>query len=138
MVTDLFVNLPVKDLARSMEFFTKIGFSFNPQFTDENAACLVLGEHLYVMLLVEKFFNTFTPRKIADTQTTAEVINALMVESKAEVDRLHDAAMKAGAGFYRETEDMGFMYGRSFQDPDGHLWEIGWMDPSHLQPQPNT
>ena len=133
MIQNIFVNLPVKDLERSKTFFTQMGFSFNPQFTDENAACLVLGPNIYAMLLMEKFYNTFTSKHIADTATTSEVINALMVESRTEVDALAEKAFKAGAGKYRDPEDMGFMYGRSFQDLDGHLWEIGWMDPAHIK-----
>ncbi len=133
MIQNIFVNLPVKDLERSKAFFAQMGFTFNPQFTDENAACLVLGPNIYAMLLVEKFYNTFTSKQIANSATTSEVINALMVESRAEVDELAEKAFKAGAGKFRDPEDMGFMYGRSFQDPDGHLWEIGWMDPAHIK-----
>jgi uncharacterized protein len=134
MVSNIFVNLPVKDLERSKKFFTQLGFQFNPQFTDENAACLILGANIYAMLLVEPFFRTFTPKKIAETKTTAEVINALFVDDRAEVDRLADAALKSGGSFYRDPQEMSFMYGRSFQDPDGHLWEVGWMDPAHVEP----
>jgi len=133
MIRNIFVNLPVKDLERSKAFFAQMGFTFNPQFTDENAACLVLGQNIYVMLLVEKFYNTFTQKQIANTADTSEVINALMVENRAEVDELAEKAFKAGAGKFRDPEDMGFMYGRSFQDLDGHLWEIGWMDPAHIK-----
>ena len=133
MVNDIFVNLTVEDLERSKNFFSQLGFSFNQQFTDENAACLILGEHIFAMLLVKKFFNTFTTKTIADTNTTSEVITALMVGTKEEVDRLADDAFNAGAKYYRDTEDMGFMYLRTFQDPDGHLWEVGWMDPSHVE-----
>lgn len=133
MVNDIFVNLPVEDLERSKRFFSQLGYSFNQQFTDEKAACLILGDHIYAMLLDKKFFNTFTTKTIADTNTTVEVITALMVGSKDEVDRLADNALKAGAAYYRDTEDMGFMYQRTFQDPDGHLWEVGWMDPSHVE-----
>ena len=93
----------------------------------------MLGQYVYAMLLVEKFYNTFTKKTIADTSTTSEVITAIMVESKAEVNQLSDAAMKAGAMYYRDPEDLGFMYTKSFQDPDGHLWEIGWMDPAHIK-----
>lgn len=132
MIQNIFVNLPVKDLEKSKAFFTQMGFTFNPQFTDENAACLVLGPNIYAMLLAEKFYNTFTSKQIANTATTSEVINALMVESRSEVDALAEKAFKAGAAKFRDPEDMGFMYGRSFQDFDGHLWEIGWMDPAHL------
>jgi uncharacterized protein len=133
MINNLFVNLPVKDLEKSKAFFSQMGLSFNAQFTDENAACLVLGPNFYAMLLVEKFYSTFTKKQIANTATTSEVINALMVEKRSEVDDLADKAFKAGASKYRDPEDMGFMYTRSFQDLDGHLWEIGWMDPAHIK-----
>lgn len=133
MVTNIFVNLPVKDLEKTKNFFTQLGFKFNPQFTDEKAACLILGPNMYAMLLLEKFFKTFTPKFLADTRTTAEVINALFVESRAEVDQIVDAALKAGATLYREPDVMDFMYSRSFQDLDDHLWEVGWMDPAHIE-----
>lgn len=129
MIKSIFVNLPVKDLDRSIQFFTQIGFTFDPQYTDEKATCMVLAPNLYVMLLVEKFFKTFTSKELADTRTTTEVINAIMVEDRAEVDRLVDDAMKAGASFSRDPDILDFMYSRSFQDLDGHLWEVGWMDP---------
>jgi predicted lactoylglutathione lyase len=134
MVTNIFINLPVKDLEKTKTFFTQIGFKFNPQFTDEKAACLILGPNMFAMLLLEKYFITFTPKFLADTRTTAEVINALFVESRAEVDQIVDAALKAGATLYREPDVMDFMYSRSFQDLDGHLWEVGWMDPAHVEP----
>jgi uncharacterized protein len=134
MVTNIFVNLPVKDLERSRNFFTQLGFKFNPQFSDEKAQCLVLGANMYAMLLLEKFFTTFVTKKLADTQTTVEVITALFVESRAEVDQIVDAAIKAGASIYRDPDVMDFMYSRSFQDLDGHLWEVGWMDPQHIIP----
>jgi len=133
MAIKIFVNLPVKDLKRSMEFFGSLGFSFNKQFTDENAACLVFGEDNYAMLLREEFFKTFTTKAIADTGKYAEVINALMLDSRAAVDEMVDKALAAGAGKYRDPEDLGFMYSRSFADPDGHLWEVGWMNPAHVQ-----
>jgi predicted lactoylglutathione lyase len=133
MSTQIFVNLPVKDLKRSMDFFTSLGYHFNKQFTDERAACLVINDQIYFMLLLEKFFNTFTPKKIIDTRTEVEVINALMVNSRKEVDELVDKAFKAGAKKSRDPEDLGFMYSRSFEDLDGHMWEYGYMDPSHVQ-----
>jgi predicted lactoylglutathione lyase len=134
MVSNIFVNLPVKDLERSKKFFTQLGFTFNAQFTDENAACLVLGPNIYAMLLVEKFFITFTPKTLTDTRSSTEVITALFVDKQDEVDRMADNALKSGGSFFRDAQDMGFMYGRSFQDPDGHLWEVGWMDPKHVLP----
>ena len=133
MATKIFVNLPVKDLNKSIEFFTKLGFSFNQQFTNENATCMVIGDDIYVMLLVEKFFKTFTKKEIADTSQTTEVIVCLSAESRAQVDELVDKAYAAGATESNFTTDQGFMYGRSFQDVDGHLWEVMYMDPSAIQ-----
>jgi len=133
MSTKIFVNLPVKDLKKSMEFFTSLGFSFNPQFTDENAACLVFSESIYAMLLTEKFFKTFVTKEVADTNKTTEVINALFLDSRKAVDELVDKAMQAGAKKYRDPDEMDFMYSRSFSDLDGHLWEVGYMNPNHVQ-----
>ena len=130
MATKIFVNLPVKDLQKAIEFFTKLGFSFNPQFTDENATCMIISEDIFVMLLVEKFFKTFTKKEIADTSRFTEAIIALSADSREKVDELVDKAFAAGATESNFTTDQGFMYGRSFQDLDGHLWEVMWMDPS--------
>ena len=126
----IFVNLPVKDLGKSVEFFTGLGFSFNQQFTDENATCMVISEQACVMLLVEDFFQTFTTKAIADTVTHTETMIALSAESRAEVDDLVTKALAAGGQPAGDAQDHGYMYGRSFQDPDGHIWEIIWMDPS--------
>ena len=136
MATKIFVNLPVKDLNKSVEFFTKLGFSFNPQFTDENATCMIVGEDSYVMLLVEKFFKTFTSKEISDSKKYIEVITSLNVESRAKVDEMVDKAMQAGAGIAREPEEYPFMYDRSFHDLDGHLWEIGYMDLEAIAKKP--
>jgi uncharacterized protein len=133
MKTMIFVNLPVKDLQRSIAFFTSLGYTVNEQFTNEDGACLVVSDTICFMLLREPFFNTFTPKKIADTSTTVEVINAIMVDSRQGVDELVDKAFAAGAGKYREPEEYPFMYSRSFQDPDGHLWEVGFMDSGYVQ-----
>ena len=130
MATQIFVNLPVRDLERSKAFFSALGFSFDPQFTDDKAACLVLGENLYSMLLTEPFFKTFTVKGLADTSRTAEVITALAETSRARVDELAGRALAAGGAPSKEPYDFGWMYGRSFQDPDGHLWEVFWMDPA--------
>jgi predicted lactoylglutathione lyase len=124
MPRQLFVNLPVKDLDRSVKFFTALGFSFNPQFTDENATCMIIGSDCYAMLLVEKFFSTFTDKAIVDTGTGVEVINAIGLDSREDVDAMADTALASGGSVYAEPKDYGFMYQRSFQDPDGHLWEI--------------
>ena len=135
MKTQLYVNLPVKDLKRSVEFFTQLGFTFNPQFTNENATCLIISEHISAMLLVEEFFKTFTKKEIADTRKTTEVILALAVENRAQVDDLIGKAVKAGASTPAEPKDYGFMYQHSFQDLDGRLWEVFYMDEAAMAAQ---
>ena len=130
MSTKIFVNLPVKDLGQSMSFFRSIGYSFNPQFTDETAACMVISDDIYAMLLTHPKFSDFSPKKIADATQTSEVITALSTDSKDKVNSLVDAALQAGATENRNPTDYGFMYLRSFSDLDGHIWEIFWMDPS--------
>jgi predicted lactoylglutathione lyase len=132
MATQIFVNLPVKDLSKSKMLFEKIGFSFDPKFTNEEAACLILGENIYAMLLVEDFFRTFMKKEITDTSRTAEVINAFSVESKEKVNEIADKALAAGAEEYSEPQDHGWMYSRSFQDIDGHLWEVLFADPTAI------
>jgi predicted lactoylglutathione lyase len=133
MATKIFVNLPVEDLERSKRFFAGLGFDFNPQFTDHNAACLVISDDIYAMLLVKPFFQTFTKKPIADSTRTTEVLVALSADSRAAVDAMLTKALAAGAEEAREPQDHGFMYGRSFEDPDGHIWEIVWMDPAAVQ-----
>jgi len=135
MATKIFVNLPVKDLVASREFFTRLGYSFNPQFSDDNAGCLVISDDIFAMLLVEPFFKKFTHKEIADARTTAEAIVTLSADSRQQVDELVDAALSAGGRAAGETQDQGFMYGRGFQDLDGHLWEIMWMDPAAVEQQ---
>lgn len=132
MGTKVFVNLPVKDLNKSKEFFAKLGFKFNPQFTDQNAACMVISEENYAMLLAEPFFKTFTKKEIANAKTSTEVLVALSAESKEKVDEMLSKALAAGAKEAREPQDLGFMYGRSLEDLDGHIWEIFWMDPKAI------
>ncbi|MCP3763347.1 glyoxalase/bleomycin resistance/extradiol dioxygenase family protein [Domibacillus sp. A3M-37] len=129
----IFVNLPVKDLQKSMAFFSEIGFEFNPQFTDENAGCLVISDHIFVMLLVEEFFQSFTKRKIADTSASTEVIIALSASSREQVDEIVQKALAAGGKAANDLIDEGFMYGGSFQDIDGHMWEVMWMDENTAQ-----
>jgi len=131
--SNLFVNLPVKDLERSKAFFTALGFRINPQFTDENAASIVLGDHLFAMLLTETFFRNFSAKPIVLGKTGSETIIALSVDSRREVDELVDKALAAGGNVARHSEDLDFMFSRSFEDPDGHIWEILWMDPAHIQ-----
>jgi predicted lactoylglutathione lyase len=134
MSTKIFVNLPVRDLNQSMAFFKALGWTFNQQFTDETAASLVISDDIYAMLLTHKKFAGFTSKKIADGGT-AEALIALGVDSKADVDRIADAAIKAGGKEAKPPQDYGFMQLRSFLDLDGHHWEIFYMDPAHVQPQ---
>jgi predicted lactoylglutathione lyase len=135
MAKKIFVNLPVKDLNKTVEFFTKLGFEFNPQFTDENATCMIVNEDIFIMLLVEKFFKTFTKKEICDTTKDTEVIIALSTESREKVDQMINDVIEAGGKESRKPQDHGWMYGRSFQDINGHLWEIIYMDEKALKKQ---
>lgn len=126
----IFVNLPVKDLARSMAFFKAMGYSFNAQFTNELAAALELGPQLYAMLLTEPFFQGFTGKPIVDAHTSTEVLTCLSCESRAEVDALVAKALAAGGSAPRPPVDHGFMYSHGYEDPDGHIWELVHMDPA--------
>ncbi|PQP83331.1 glyoxalase/bleomycin resistance/extradiol dioxygenase family protein [Paenibacillus sp. PCH8] len=126
----IFVNLPVQDLKKSVDFFTQVGFEFNPNFTDDSATCMIIGDNIYAMLLVEERFQSFISKKISNAADTTEVIVALSVDSREQVDTIAQAALDAGAKPYNEPQDHGFMYGRSFQDPDDHLWEVSYMDMS--------
>jgi len=130
MATQIFVNLPVKDLKRSVGFFTALGYSFNPQFTDENATCMIVGENIFVMLLVEPFFRTFTKKALCDATKSTEVLVCLSCESRAHVDQLVAKAVAAGATTPNPPQDHGFMYGHGYQDLDGHLWELVYMEPN--------
>ncbi|WP_338676559.1 VOC family protein [Streptomyces sp. SCSIO 30461] len=130
MTQMIFVNLPVKDLGKTRAFWEALGYSFNPRFSDENTACLVLGEAIFAMLMTEPRFREFTPKDIADAATTTEVLLALSAESRERVDELADGALAAGGSEAMPAQDLGFMYGRSFQDPDHHIWEVAWMDPA--------
>ena len=133
MATKIFVNLPVKNLKNSMAFFTGLGFTINPQFTDDTAACVVVSEEIFVMLLTEAKFKTFTPKAICDATKATEVLVCLSSESRANVDDMVRKAVAAGGTTYNEPQDHGFMYGHGFQDPDGHIWEIMWMDPGAIK-----
>jgi uncharacterized protein len=133
MATKIFVNLPVKDLQRSMDFFTRLGYSFNEQFTDEKAASMVISEDIYVMLLTQPFFTSFTNKELNDTSKSAQVIVCLSSDSRAEVDELVSKAVAAGAATPRPAQDHGFMYSHGFEDLDGHIWETVYMDPSFVQ-----
>jgi predicted lactoylglutathione lyase len=126
----IFVNLPVKDLGRSVKFFTELGFTFNPQFTDTTAACMVVTETIYVMLLTGAKFQSFTPKPIANAQQSTEVLLALAMESRGAVEALVQKGFDLGGTRYAEPQDHGFMYQHGFADLDGHIWEIFYMDPS--------
>jgi uncharacterized protein len=129
MKTQIFVNLPVKDLNRSNTFFAQLGFALDPKFSDERASCLTLGENIYAMLLVESFFQTFTNKTISDAKKSTEVLVCLSCESRAKVDDLVKKAVAAGGRAPREPQDHGFMYGHGFEDLDGHIWELMFMEP---------
>ena len=129
----IFVNLAVKDLGRAVEFFTKLGFSFDPRFTDEQATCMIVSDEAFVMLLVDDRFKDFTKKELCDPRTHTEAILALSAESREQVDELVQKALAAGGAPANDPIDMDFMYGSSFEDPDGHLWEVIWMDPSALR-----
>jgi uncharacterized protein len=130
MARMIFVNLPVKDLKRSMAFFTTLGYAFNPQFTDETAACMVISEHIYAMLLTHAKFKEFTPREICDATKATEVLVCLSCDSRDHVKELVARAVAAGGATYAEPKDHGFMLQHGFQDPDGHIWELIHMDPA--------
>lgn len=129
----IFVNLPVKDLKKSMAFFEALGFSFNPQFTDETAACMVISDTIFAMLLTHEKFASFSPKPIADTSQSLEVLTALSRDSREAVDDIVAAALAAGGTTFSEPKDYGFMYAHGFQDLDGHVWEVMWMDESTTQ-----
>lgn len=133
MATQIFINLPVKDLNASIAFFTKLGYTFNAQFTDENATCMIISDTIFAMLITHNRFTDFTKKAIADATKTTEVIIALSAESKEKVHELADKAIAAGGKEANEPQDHGFMINRSFQDLDGHIWEAIWMDPNFVQ-----
>jgi predicted lactoylglutathione lyase len=128
----IFPNLPVKDLDRATAFYTQLGFEQNPQFSDENASAIVISDTIVVMLLRNEYFSTFTKKSIADATKQAEMLLALSQDSKEDVDGLVGKAVAAGANESREAQDLGFMYSRAFDDPDGHTWEVFHMDPSYV------
>jgi predicted lactoylglutathione lyase len=132
MPTKIFINLPVQNLDKSILFFKGLGYTFNQQFTDNTAACMVIGDDIYAMLLTLDKFSQFTNKEIVDAKKNTEVLVCLSSESRTGVDELLEKALKGGAEEYRTAQDYGFMYGRSFEDLDGHIWEIMWMDPSFV------
>ncbi|MFS0731185.1 VOC family protein [Curtobacterium sp. 1P10AnD] len=135
MPTMVFINLPVADLDRSKAFYEALGYTINPDFTDETAACAVVSDTVYVMLLTHAKFAEFTDKTIARPDTI-EVINSLSADSKDDVHRIVDAAVMSGGSEDRPEMDLGFMYQRSFTDPDGHRWELVWMDQAAMQDGP--
>ena len=134
----LFVNIAVADLGRAVDFFTGLGFEFDPHFTDETATCMLIGEDAYAMLLVRDRFQDFTKKELADPVTQTEAILALSAESREDVDALAEKALATGGSPADEPMELGFMYSRSFQDPDGHQWEVFWMDPVAVEQGPNA
>ena len=132
----IFVNVPVRDLDASIEFFGSLGFEFDQRFTDETATCMIVSEQAYVMLLTEQKFAEFTNKEVADARESTEAILAVSADSRAGVDELCDAALAAGGTPANDPMDMGFMYSRSFNDPDGHLWEAVWMDQQAVEQGP--
>jgi predicted lactoylglutathione lyase len=132
----IFVNLPVKDLDASVAFFTSLGFSFDPKFTDATATCMIVSEQAYVMLLTQPKFASFITKPLGDPAQSTSAIMAVSAEDREAVDRLADAALAAGAAPASDPQDYGFMYSRSFHDLDGHLWEVLWMDPAAVEQGP--
>lgn len=133
MPRKIFVNLPVNDLEKSMQFFRSLGFSFNPQFTDDTAACMVISDDIFTMLLTRAKFREFTSNEICDAKKMTEVLVCISSEKRAEVDELADKAITNGAKPASDPSDFGFMYSRSFHDLDGHIWEVIWMDPAAIE-----
>ena len=134
MARRIFVNLPIRDMERSRAFFAALGFSFNPQFTNEQGACMVVSDDIFVMLLVEPFFQTFTKKPIADARQSTEVLVCLSCDSREEVDALVRKALAAGGRTPNAPQDHGFMYGHGFEDLDGHVWVLVWMNPDAAPP----
>jgi len=132
MATQMFVNLPVRNLDKSVQFFTKLGFKFNAQFTDETGTCMIVGEDIFVMLLTHAKFKSFTPKEICDATKSTEVLVCLSLESRDQVNEMVRKAVAAGGTTYAEPQDHGFLYGHGFQDLDGHIWELIFMEPSAI------
>ncbi|QLC66134.1 glyoxalase/bleomycin resistance/extradiol dioxygenase family protein [Flavobacterium sp. LPB0248] len=132
MKTKIFLNLAVKDLNRAVSFYNGLGFSTNPKFSNEKGACLVIDENIFVMILVEEFYQTFTKKQICDSKTTSEALIAISVDTREQVDEMMDKAIKSGGTDYNQTNDYGWMYQRTFLDVDGHHWEVFFMDESQI------
>ncbi|MCX4988132.1 MULTISPECIES: VOC family protein [unclassified Streptomyces] len=129
----IFVNLPVSDVDTSKKFFTELGYTINPQFSTDDCACVVISDTIIAMMLSKQRYADFTKKQIADATKTSEVLLCLSAESREKVDELVDGAIAAGGSATGDTQDQGFMYGRAFDDPDGHTWEVMWMDPAAVQ-----
>lgn len=128
MTQTIFINLPVESVSDSRNFYTGLGFSVNEQFSNEEAACVIIADNIFVMLLAKPFFSGFTDKAIADARSTTEVLNCLGCESRERVDQLVKLAEQHGGKVHREAKDQGFMYGHGFEDPDGHIWELVYME----------
>lgn len=131
---EIFVNLPVKDNFKARAFYATLGFTHNAQFSDDTTTCVVISETIYVMLLETAKFETFLAGPMHDPATGTSALLAISCDSSAEVDEMYKAALASGGSAWRDAQDYGFMYSRSFRDPDGHVWEPMWMDPSYVQP----
>lgn len=129
MARSIYVNLPVADLDKAVEFFAAVGFTFNPEFASDDATCMIVDQRIFVMLLTEERFATYTPKPVADARAGTEVLVCLQLECRADVDDMVQRAVEAGGRTYREPEDHGFMYGHGFEDLDGHIWELIHMRP---------
>lgn len=138
MTTQLFVNLPTTDLPRAREFFTALGWEINPNFSDDNAICVVMDDNAYIMVLTKEFFQTFSDKPIGDPHEWLQTETAFSCESREAVDRIMHAALGAGAVEEREAQDLGFMYGRAFYDPDGNRFSPFWMDPAAAEGGPEA
>ena len=132
MFNKIFINLPIENLTKSVEFFTALGFTFNPQFTDEQGTCMIVSENIYIMLLEKAKFQSFTPKKIAD-KNTVEALLSFSCESKEQVTQIAEKAFEIGAKRVTDPEDHGFMFSWAFEDLDGHAWDLFWMDPEFVQ-----
>lgn len=131
MATQIFLNLPVKDLNKSVAFFTALGYRFNAQFTNEQATCMIVGDTIFVMLLVEPFFKGFIEKEIADTTKTTEALIGISIDSKAKIDEMVNTVVNSGGKALKKTDE-GWMYSWAYEDLDGHIWELIWMDPAGM------
>ena len=137
MSTKIFINLPVKDLQQTIAFYTKLGFTFNEQFTNENGTCMIVSDSIFVMLLVEPFFKTFIPHKeISNAQKSTEVLLCISAENRESVDRMVSLAIAAGGSSPMPKQDYGWMYSHAFEDLDGHIWEVAYIDETAIPQNP--